>query len=162
MPVMTRQRRWALGALAALCCTSSMAAGILKLSRTELTVAPGKPVGTLRVENTGDTPLYLDVEQHLVANPGETQERLLPVSEVERPSLLVLPNRLALAPGQTYQMVVKELSTPSKPHVWRVTFRPRERILVETSQHEKLLTPLFIRVGYGAVIYQLNANHLPK
>ncbi|OJA57585.1 hypothetical protein [Burkholderia ubonensis] len=159
---MTRQRRWALGALAALCCTSSMAASILKLSRTELTVAPGKPVGTLRVENTGDTPLYLDVEQHLVANPGETPERLLPVSEVERPSLLVLPNRLALAPGQTYQMVVKELSTPSKPHVWRVTFRPKERILVETSQHEKLLTPLFIRVGYGAVIYQLNADHLPK
>ncbi|KVP35588.1 hypothetical protein WM08_20780 [Burkholderia ubonensis] len=159
---MTRQRRWALCALAALCCTSSMAASILKLSRTELTVAPGKPVGTLRVENTGDTPLYLDVEQHLVANPGETPERLLPVSEVERPSLLVLPNRLALAPGQTYQMVVKELSTPSKPHVWRVTFRPKERILVETSQHEKLLTPLFIRVGYGAVIYQLNADYLPK
>ncbi|KVD59805.1 hypothetical protein WI89_29745 [Burkholderia ubonensis] len=159
---MTRQRRWALGALAALCCTSSMAAGILKLSRTELTVAPGKPVGTLRVENTGDTPLYLDVEQHLVANPGETPERLVPVSEVRRPSLLVLPNRLSLAPGQTYQMVVKELSTPSKPHVWRVTFRPRERILVETSQHEKALAPLFIRVGYGAVIYQLNADRLLK
>lgn len=158
MSVMMRKRAWTLGAMAALCCTSSLAAGALKLSRTEMTIAPGKPVGELSVENTGDTPLYLNVEQHLVKNPGEKPERLVPVSEVMRPSLLVSPDRLALAPGQRYRMRVKELGTPSQSQVWRVTLRPKKRIVVEAAQPEAVPGPLFVSVGYGVVIYHLNSD----
>ncbi|KFL52301.1 fimbrial biogenesis chaperone [Burkholderia pyrrocinia] len=158
MPVMKHKRLWALGMLAALCCTSSMAAGILKLSRTEMTLAPDKPPGELWVENKGDTPLYLDVTQQWVANPGKTPEQLVPVTEVTNPSLLVLPGRLTVAPGQKYQMVLKALDAPSQTKVWRVTFRPRERIVVETGGAEGAPAPLFISVGYGVVIYQLGSQ----
>ncbi|UOB58018.1 hypothetical protein MRS60_27965 [Burkholderia pyrrocinia] len=155
MPVMKHKRRWALGMLAALCCTSSMAAGILKLSRTELTLSPDKPVPELWAENVGDTPLYLDVTQQLVTNPGESPERLLPVSEAPSPTLLVSPNRLTLAPRQKYRVMLKELGTPTQAQVWRLTFRPRERIVVDAVDISGTQAPLVISVGYGVVIYQM-------
>lgn len=151
---MTRWRPWALGLLVALVGVPSMAAGVLKLSRSELTLDPGKPRSQLTVENVGDTPLYLDVLQELVANPGQNPERRMPIGNVASPSLLVIPDRLALSPGQRYQMTLKELRTPQQTQVWRVTFRPRERISVDVPQSGDLPAPLFISVGYGVVIYQ--------
>ncbi|RQR52314.1 hypothetical protein DIE18_32320 [Burkholderia sp. Bp9125] len=161
MPVMKRGRSWVLGMLAAQCCTGALAAGVLKLSRTEMTIAPDKAAPELWAENVGDTPLYLNVEQHLVENPGETPEHLVAVSDVRHPGLLILPNRLTLSPGQKYRMVVKELRTPAQSQVWRLTFRPAERIVVETARPEETSAPLFISVGYGVVIYQLHGDQSP-
>ncbi len=155
---MTRWWIFALGLLMALGFATSQAAGVLKLSRTELTLEPGKPRGALTVENVGDTPLYLDVQQEWVANPGHTPEDRVPAGEVAAPSLLVIPDRLALGPGQAYQMTVKELQTPPQTRVWRVTFQPRERIVVDASQPGDTPAPVFISVGYGVVIYQLSGN----
>ncbi|MBN3816248.1 hypothetical protein G3N57_06285 [Paraburkholderia sp. Se-20369] len=147
-----------LGMLVALCCTSSLAAGLLKLSRTELTLAPDKPAGELWIENKGDTRLYLDVKQQLVANPGQTPEQLVPVEEVKHPGLLVLPRRLTLAPGQKTRMTLKELGTPQQTQVWRLTFRPKEHIVVDAAETEGMPAPLFISVGYGVVVYQLGGQ----
>ncbi|KVN82525.1 hypothetical protein WL22_06170 [Burkholderia ubonensis] len=159
---MNRAWRWVPGMLAMLCCTGSMAAGVLKLSHTEMTLAPDRPAGELVVENTGDTPLYLNVEQDLVANPGETPERLVSVADVAAPGLLVLPNRLVVAPGQRYRMIVKELGTPSQSQVWRVTFRQKTQIAVGASPHDAAPAPIFVNLGYGVVIYQLGADRLSK
>jgi len=153
---MKRGLGMALGLLAALCCSSALAAGILKLSRTELRLEPGEPVSELWAENIGDTPLYLDVTQHLVTNPGQTPEHLVPVTELEQPTLLVLPNRLTLSPGQRYKMPINELAKPSVTKVWRLTFRPKEHIVVDAADAEVSPTPLFLSVGYGVVIYQIN------
>ncbi|WP_347879549.1 hypothetical protein [Burkholderia sp. BCC0397] len=141
--------------LAVLCSAHGMAAGVLKLSRTEVTLAPGQPPNELWVENVGDTPLYLDVTQQWVANPGQTPERLVPVEEMDRPTLLAQPTRLALAPGQKYRVALKELVVPLEARVWRLTFRPRERIAVDAGDAQRPAAPLFISVGYGVVIYQL-------
>ncbi|WP_175762875.1 hypothetical protein [Burkholderia ambifaria] len=151
---MMRVARTAIGMLAALACTCSMAAGVLKLSRTEVMFEPEKPAPELYVENVGDTPLYLDIEQHLLTKPGESPEHLVPVGDVARPTLLVVPGRLALAPGQKYRVGLKELAVPSQTQVWRVTFRPNERIAVDAGQSEGAPAPLFVNVGYGVVIYQ--------
>ncbi|MDN7491521.1 hypothetical protein CFB40_18740 [Burkholderia sp. AU31652] len=152
---MKRTLCWALGALALLCCSGSFAAGILKLSRTELTLSPDKPASELWVENVGDTPLYLDISQQRVSNPGYMPEQLVPVEEVSQPTLLVLPNRLVLSPGQKYRMALKALSTPDEPQVWRVTFRPREHVVVDAGRDGDTTAPLFVSIGYGVVIYQL-------
>ena len=131
--------------------TQCLAAGVLKLSRTELTLEAGKPVRSLYVENTGDTPLYLDVEQALLLNPGQTPEGLQPIREVERPTLLVTPDKLALAPGQKRRMMIKGISAPAQTQVWRVTFRPRERLVIDSNVGS---APIVVSVGYGVVIYQ--------
>jgi len=153
---MMRRLGMTLGLLASMCCSSVLAAGVLKLSRSELRLEPGKPVSELWVENIGDTPLYLDVTQDLVTNPGHTPEHRVPVAEVEHPTLLVLPSRLALSPGQRYRILVRELAKPSNTRVWRVTFRPKEHIVTDTDDAaNRQPTPLIISVGYGIVIYQL-------
>ncbi|ALR76425.1 hypothetical protein [[Enterobacter] lignolyticus] len=157
---MTRGLPAALGLLAALSCASGMAAGMLKLSRTELTLAPGKPQGELRVENAGDTPLYLDVVQELVTAPGQIPERRVPVGNVASPGLLMVPDRLVLSPGQKYRMTLKVLHTPPQTQVWRVTFRPRERIRIDAQQPGNSPAPVFISVGYGVVIYQLSESQV--
>jgi len=149
--------RLAIGMMAALGCTCSMAAGVLKLSRTEVTLEAGHAAHELYVENAGDTPLYLSIEQHLLTNPGDSPEHLVPVAEVAGPTLLVVPGRITLAPGQRYRVGLKELAMPPKTYVWRITFRPNERIDVDAGQTEGSPAPLFVNVGYGVVIYQRSA-----
>lgn len=144
-----------LGLLLAVFATQGMAAGVLKLSRTELKLEPGKPAPALYVENTGDTPLYLEVEQALLLNPGQAPERLVPIQAVERPGLLVTPGRLVLAPGQKRRMVIRELKTPTRTMVWRMTFRPKEQVVIDA---EGTSAPLVVSVGYGMVIYQLGLD----
>ena len=131
-----------------------MAAGALKLSTTELRLVPDQRQGALYTQNTGDSPLYLDVEQALVLNPAEKPEQLLDISQVPNPGLLVTPNRLVLAPGQKYRMNIKTLVTPVSNQVWRVTFRPRENVIVQAQGPEGVSAPLSVSVGYGVVIYQ--------
>lgn len=135
-----------------------MASGVLKLSSVELRFAPDEPQGELHAQNTGDSPLYLDVEQALVLNPGNSPEQLLPIGEVPQPSLLVTPARLVLAPGQKYRINLRVLTAPATNHVWRVTFRPRERLIVETNGADGQPAPLSVSVGYGVVIYQRAAQ----
>ncbi|WP_300732135.1 hypothetical protein [Pseudomonas sp.] len=138
----------------------SMASGVLKLSSVELRFAPDEPQGELYAHNIGDTPLYLDVEQTLVLNPGAISERSMAISEVARPTLLITPSRLVLAPGQKYRMNLKVLSMPTRNQVWRVTFRPRQRVIVQGRGAEGQSAPLSVSVGYGVVIYQ-RAAHRP-
>ena len=135
-----------------------MAAGALKLSTTELRLVPDQRQGALYTQNTGDSPLYLDVEQALVLNPAEKPEQLLDISQVPNPGLLVTPNRLVLAPGQKYRMNIKTLGTPASDQVWRVTFRPREQVTVHVQGADGLSAPLSVSVGYGMVIYQNSAT----
>lgn len=150
---------WLLGLLLALFATQGMAAGVLKLSRSVLKLEPGEPAPALYVENTGDTPLYLDVEQKLLLNPGQTPERLEPIQTVERPGLLVTPGRLVLAPGQKHRMGLKELEAPARTLVWRVTFRPRERLVIDAGQPgDTAPAPLVVSVGYGVVVYQFGTE----
>ena len=141
-----------------MCPLHSMAAGVLTLSTTELRFQPDQRQGALFAQNTGDSPLYLDVEQALVLNPGEKPEQLLAISQVPNPGLLVTPTRLVLAPGQKYRMNIKTLGTPASNHVWRVTFRPREHVIVQVQDTEGLSAPLSVSVGYGVVIYQNSAT----
>ena len=131
-----------------------MAAGVLNLSTTELRLVPDQHQGALYAQNTGDSPLFLDVEQALVLNPAEKPEQLLDISQVANPGLLVTPSRLVLAPGQKYRMNIKTLGSPANNQVWRVTFRPREHVIVQAQGAEGVSAPLSVSVGYGVVIYQ--------
>lgn len=138
-----------------------LAAGILHLPRAELRLEPGKAPGELLAENRGDTPLYLDVEQKLLINPGSAPEVLVPLGETDQPGLLVSPSRLILAPGQKYRMSLRVLSTPARTQVWRITFRPRERVILNPSETDGTAGPLIINMAYGVLIYQIAKSAQP-
>ncbi len=150
-----------LAALALAWSQHGWAAGILHLPRAELRLEPGRTPGELLAENRGDNPLYLDVEQQLLLNPGSTPEALVPVGETEQPSLLVTPNRLILAPGQKYRMNLRILSTPSRTQVWRITFRPRARVILDSGAADNSAAPLVINMAYGVLIYQIAESARP-
>lgn len=150
-----------LGALALASPQHGLAAGILHLPRAELRLEPGKTPGELLAENRGDNPLYLEVEQQLLLNPGSTPEVLAPLGEIERPSLLVTPNRLILAPGQKYRMTLRILNPPARTQVWRLTFRPRERVILDSGYADNNATPLIINMAYGVLIYQIAESAQP-
>ncbi|MCU7649744.1 hypothetical protein [Pseudomonas piscis] len=137
-----------------------LAAGVLQLSDSVLRLEPSGRMPELHVENTGDTPLFLDVRQELLLNPGQSPEELTPVEQVQAPSLLISPRRLVLSPGQKRQMTLRTLSVPTQHRVWRLTFRPRQRVVVETSTPNLQAAPLSLNIGYGVLIYQM-ATHLP-
>lgn len=137
------------------------AAGILHLSRSELRLEPGAAPGELYAENRGDGPLYLDVEQKLLLNPGFSPEVLVPIGQTEQPGLLVTPNRLVLSPGQKYRMTLNVLNTPDRTQIWRLTFRPRERLILTYGESASAATPLAISLGYGVVINQVGRTAEP-
>ena len=141
-----------------ICPLRGMAAGVLTLSTTELRLLPDQRQGALFALNTGDSPLYLDVEQTRVLNPGQQPEQLQAISQVPNPGLLVTPTRLALAPGQKYRMNIKTLDTAASNQVWRLTFRPREHVIVQAQGADGVSAPLSVSVGYGVVIYQNSAT----
>ncbi|MGS1007219.1 hypothetical protein [Achromobacter anxifer] len=138
-----------------------LAAGILHLPRAELRLEPGKAPGELLAENRGDSPLYLDVEQQLLLNPGSMPEVLVPVGETEQPGLLVTPNRLIVAPGQKYRMNLRILNPPARTQVWRITFRPRERVILDPGAADNSAAPLIINMAYGVLIYQIAESAQP-
>ncbi|UCZ86895.1 hypothetical protein LGQ10_11565 [Pseudomonas sp. L5B5] len=133
----------------------SLAAGVLQLSDSVLRLEPGGRMPELHVENTGDTPLFLDVQQELLLNPGQSPEVLTPIEQVRAPSLLVSPRRLVLSPGQKRHMTLRTLSAPMQHRVWRLTFRPRQRVVIETTTPDQQSAPLSLNVGYGVLIYQM-------
>lgn len=130
------------------------AAGVLRLTHNVITLGGAQPVAKLEAENTGDSPLYLDIIQEQVqSRPGQPEIRR-PIGEIPAPSLLVNPLRLVLRPGQKRVLEVTELHKPRQPQIWRVTFRPRERYQVQRGGESHGEMPLLVSVGYGAVIYQ--------
>ncbi|WP_456311377.1 hypothetical protein [Serratia proteamaculans] len=134
----------------------AQAAGILRLSNTEITLGGAEPAARLEAENIGDSPLYLDVIQEQVQTPLTRPEVRLSLGALPSPSLLVSPVKLVLGPGQKRVLNVNVLRIPQQRKIWRVTFRPRENISVSTEDNsEQRLVPFSVNIGYGVVIYQL-------
>ncbi|KQN60294.1 hypothetical protein [Erwinia sp. Leaf53] len=139
---------------AALPVTGARAAGVLRLAHSAISVEGTRPAEKLEVENTGDSPLYLEVSQEWVQVPLGQPEVRLPVGNVPNPSLLVNPPRLVLRPGQKRLLDVTVVRQPREQQIWRVTFRPRERHRVQPIGDPRAQAPILISVGYGVVIYQ--------
>lgn len=138
----------------ALFTSTGFAAGVLRLSHSEITVGGPERSGRLEAENTGDSPLYLDVTQQKIQTPLTTPEVRIPVGEVPSPSLLVSPQRLILGPGQKRVLEVRVLRAPKQRQIWRITFRPRENFAAQGVDEKGTRVPLSVSIGYGVVIYQ--------
>ncbi|WP_422526642.1 hypothetical protein [Serratia fonticola] len=150
--------RWSGVLMTMLLVQSSCAGDLLSLSQAELTIPFKGRLPELVVENLGDGPLYLNVSQQLLVNPGSQPETLIDIGDTESPSLLVIPPRLILGPGQKRNMQLSVLSQPTKTQVWRITFRPQQNIRVFSTGAASRRVPLRVSIGYGVVIYQTGSG----
>lgn len=113
----------------ALTCVLSLYPGLVQamyLDRSIVDFLPGEsPRQDVRVINDSDETLYVQVEVLEVSNPGTEKEQRNPVTDPDRISLLVTPNKLVVAPNSSkiVRMVnLDEQLTAEK--VYRVNFTP--------------------------------------
>lgn len=123
--------------------------GLLSISNTVITLAPEGRQTVISVSNKGDQPLYLDVIQQQVLNPGHLPEQRVLVQDVPEPDLLIPVKHVILRPGQTRSIPVSVIAMPKYTNVWRVAFRQREVVSAagDSASFVKL------NVSYGVAIY---------
>ncbi|WP_128848260.1 hypothetical protein [Burkholderia catarinensis] len=90
-----------------------------------------------------------------MTNPGYSPEHLVPVTEVERPTLLVLPTWQTFAPARKHRMAVNVPGIPHALKLWHATPRPAEYIVADAGKTEGAPAPLFVSADYGIVTYQI-------
>lgn len=119
-----------------LCASASMA-----LSNAIVHFEPGKSSRQdVEITNTGDEPLYVQVDPKVVLNPGTAQERREAITDPRKHGLLVTPNRLVIAPGASRALrLVKLAKQLDQERVFRITARPVSGALEADSSGLKIL-----------------------
>jgi P pilus assembly chaperone PapD len=108
----------------------------------------------VEISNAGDEPLYVQIEPHLVRNPGTAQEERVLIKNPREHGLLVTPSRMVLAPGTAKSMRLVKLALPSDPdqkeeRIYRISARP---VVGELTAEQ---TGLKVLIGYEvlAIVY---------
>jgi hypothetical protein len=138
--------------LCALLASPGFGAGVLKISNSLITIEPGGHRAAIILSNNGDRPLYLDVVQQQVLNPGELPEKRVLVQDVALPDLLVPVRQVLLRPGHTQKIPLNVVYTPGQARVWRVAFRNREKVTGAEAGQESFIQ---LNVSYGVLIYHM-------
>lgn len=113
----------------------------------------------VEISNAGTEPLYVQIEPHLVRNPGTDHEERVLIKNPREHGLLVTPSRMVLAPGTAKSMRLVKLAMPSDPEqteerIYRISARP---VVGELSAEQ---TGLKVLIGYEvlAIVYPKSAE----
>lgn len=141
----------AIAAAAPMTATASMA-----LSNAIVHFEPGEPSRQdVEITNTGDQPLYVQIDPRVVLQPGTASEQRVAVTDPREHGLLVTPNRLVIAPGASRALrLVKLAKQLDEERIFRVTARPVSGELEAESSGLKIL------IGYEvlAIFYPDKPN----
>ena len=83
----------------------------------------------VEITNAGAEPLYVQIEPHVVLNPGTEDEERVLIKNPREHGLLVTPSRMVLAPGTTKSMRIVKLPLADDPgqekeRIYRISARP--------------------------------------
>jgi len=113
----------------------------------------------VEIRNSGSEPLYVQIEPHIVLNPGTEQEERVLIKNPREHGLLVTPSRMVLAPGTAKSMRLVKLDMPSDPEernerIYRISARP---VVGDVSAQKNGLKVL---IGYEvlAIVYPKSPN----
>lgn len=108
----------------------------------------------VEISNVGDEPLYVQIEPHIVLNPGTDEEQRVLIKNPREHGLLVTPSRMVLAPGTAKSMRMVKLAMPDDPkqekeRIYRISARP---VVGEVTAEQ---TGLKVLIGYEvlAIVY---------
>ena len=148
------------GVLLALCCFlgAMPAAASMVLSNAIIHFEDGAPARQdVEITNTGEDVLYVQIEPHVVLNPGTEEEKRVAIKNPREHGLLVTPSRMVLAPGTAKSMRFVKLSMPDDPkqekeRIYRISARP-----VVGDVHAEQ-TGVKVLIGYEvlAIVYPSN------
>ena len=113
----------------------------------------------VEIRNAGKEPLYVQIEPHIVKNPGTEQEERVLIKNPREHGLLVTPSRMVLAPGTAKSMRLVKLDMPSDPEqnnerIYRISARP---VVGDVTAEQNGLKVL---IGYEvlAIVYPKSPN----
>jgi len=108
----------------------------------------------VEISNAGSEPLYVQIEPHIVLNPGTPQEQRVLIKNPREHGLLVTPSRMVLAPGTAKSMRLVKLDMPGDPEeknerIYRISARP---VVGDITAQQ---TGLKVLIGYEvlAIVY---------
>lgn len=83
----------------------------------------------VEITNVGNEPLYVQIEPHIVHNPGTADEERVAIKNPREHGLLVTPSRMVLAPGTAKSMRIVKLAMADDPkqekeRIYRISARP--------------------------------------
>ncbi len=83
----------------------------------------------VEITNVGNEPLYVQIEPHIVHNPGTDEEERVAIKNPREHGLLVTPSRMVLAPGTAKSMRIVKLAMADDPkqekeRIYRISARP--------------------------------------
>jgi len=127
----TARRYAAMLTLAGLVCAlSAPAAASMILSNAIVHFEEGAAARQdVEISNAGDEPLYVQIEPHIVLNPGTAEEERVLIKNPREHGLLVTPSRMVLAPGAAKSMRLVKLPLAGDPdeeqeRIYRISARP--------------------------------------
>jgi len=87
--------------------------------------AESKPREDVKVSNSGDENIYVQVEVLEVLNPGTKEEERIRVTDPSKLKLIATPNKLVIPPGgQKLIRIVNLAGQDSEEHVYRINVTP--------------------------------------
>ena len=124
-----------------LACFPLSVSAAMALSNAIVHFEPGKPSRQdVEITNTGEEPLYVQVDPRVVLNAGTESEERVSITDPREHGLLVTPNRLVIAPGASRALrLVKLAKQLTQERIFRITARPVSGELEAESSGLKIL-----------------------
>ena len=107
----------------------------------------------VEITNTGEQPLYVEIQPNLVLSPGEETEDRSVIRDPRQAGLLVTPNKLIVPAGGTKLVRMVKMGNAPTERVYRVVTKP-----VVGQVHGGEQSGLKIMIGYEvlAIVYPNN------
>ncbi len=108
----------------------------------------------VEIYNTGEQPMYVEIQPSQVLSPGTDQEDRSPIQDPRQAGLLVTPNKMIVPPGGAKVMRLVKLGGGPEERVYRIAAKP------VASGVEADQSGLKIMVGYEilAIVYPNNSQ----
>ena len=127
----------------------------LVVNRSIVEMAHGETRADIVLINSDSTEnLYIQVDPHVVINPGETDQVMTKLSAEDNAGLLVSPNRLVIPPeGRSVVRVLNVDAAANAERIYRINFIPiSPPVEIESPAEDTVRSRLEVVVAYQVLV----------
>lgn len=145
-------------ALALALCTTTPAGAEMVLSDVTVELASDQEPEDLEIWNSGDEPLFIDVELNEILEPQSATPQRQRVESLREAGLLVTPSRMVLQPNERRMLrIAVRAPATERDRVYRVALVPRANPV-----HSGEQLALQVLVGYDVLVIVRPENPSPR
>ncbi len=141
--------------LCLLLAAANVAVADLVVNRSIVEMAHGETRADIVLINSDSTEnLYIQVDPHIVLNPGETDQAMNKLTAEDNAGLLVSPNRLVIPPeGRSLVRVLNLDAAADAERIYRINFIPiSPPVEIESPAEDTVRSRLEVVVAYQVLV----------